>query len=51
MKVSKRRLIEVRNSFKEKYSLAKKMGDIYYMEFFKKQILEINEKLKKTQIN
>ena len=46
MKVSKRRLIEVRNSFKEKYELARKMKDKYYMKFFKKQILEINEQLK-----
>lgn len=46
MKQTKKALIEVRNSFKEKYALAKKMGDIYYMEFFAKQILEINERLK-----
>ena len=46
MKQTKKALIEVRNSFKEKYELARKMKDKYYMEFFAKQILEINEMLK-----
>ena len=45
MKHTKKALIEVRNSFKEKYALAKKMKDKYYMEFFAKQILEIIERL------
>lgn len=49
MKQTKKALIEVRNSFKEKYALAKKMNDIYYMEFFAKQILEINEQLKERK--
>lgn len=49
MKQNKRRLIEVRNSFKEKYELARKMKDKYYMEFFAKQILEINEMLKERK--
>ena len=44
MKQTKKALIEVRNSFKEKYALAKKFNDKYYMEFFVKQILEINER-------
>lgn len=46
MKQTKKSLIEVRNSFKEKYALAKKMKDKYYMEFFSRQIKEIDEKLK-----
>ena len=52
MKQTKKALIEVRNSFLKQYSLAKKMNDIYYMEFFSRQIKEIDKKLKeKTQIN
>lgn len=49
MKQTKKALIEVRNSFKEKYELAKKNGDKYYMEFFSRQILEINERLKEKK--
>lgn len=49
MKHTKKSLIEVRNSFLKQYDLAKKMGDIYYMEFFKRQILEINKQLKERK--
>ena len=49
MRHSKRALIEVRNSFLKQYELAKKFNDKFYMEFFKKQIIEINEQLKEEK--
>lgn len=49
MKQSKKALIEVKNSFLRQYKLAKKMNDKKYMDFFAKQILEINEQIKRKE--
>ena len=49
MKKNKRRLIEVRESFKKQYELARKFKDKYYMDFFAAQIMQINEQLKEEK--
>lgn len=42
----KRALIKIRKSFLERYKLAKQFGYKFYMEYFKKQVLDINKELR-----
>ena len=39
----KKQLIKIRNSFVERYKLAKQFGDKFYTEYFKKQVKDIDE--------
>ncbi len=42
----KRQLIKIRQSFLERYKLAKQFGDKFYTEYFAKQIKDIDKELK-----
>lgn len=42
----KRKLLKIRQSFLERYKLAKQFKDKVYTEYFAKQIREIDEELK-----
>ena len=42
----RRELLKIRQSFLERYKLAKQFGDKFYTEYFKKQIKDIDEELK-----
>jgi hypothetical protein len=44
----KKALIKIRKSFLERYKLAKQFGDKFYIEYFKKQVLDIDEELKEA---
>ena len=47
MKPHRRRaLLKIRQSFLEKYKLAKQFKDKFYTEYFAKQIRDIDEELK-----
>ena len=41
-----RELLKIRQSFLERYKLAKQFKDSFYTEYFAKQIREIDEELK-----
>lgn len=41
----RRKLLKIRQSFLERYKLAKQFKDKFYTEYFAKQIREIDEKL------
>lgn len=43
----RRQLIKIRQSFLERYKLAKQFKDKFYTEYFAKQIKEIDEEMKK----
>jgi hypothetical protein len=42
----RRELLKIRQSFLEKYKLAKQFKDKFYTEYFAKQIREIDKELK-----
>lgn len=42
----RRKLLKIRQSFLERYKLAKQFGDKFYTEYFKKQIKEIDREIK-----
>lgn len=42
----RRELLKIRQSFLERYKLAKQFKDKFYTEYFAKQIREIDEELK-----
>ena len=42
----RRELLKIRQSFLERYKLAKLFGDKYYIKYFAKQIIDIDEELK-----
>ena len=42
----RRELLKIKQSFLERYKLAKQFKDKFYTEFFAKQIREIDEELK-----
>ena len=42
----RRELLKIRQSFLEKYKLAKQFKDEFYTEYFAKQIRDIDEELK-----
>jgi hypothetical protein len=41
----RRELLKIRKSFLERYKLAKQFKDIFYTEYFAKQIKDIDEEL------
>ena len=41
----RRELLKIRQSFLEKYKLAKQFGDNFYTKYFAKQIRDIDEEL------
>ena len=43
----RRKLLKIRQSFLERYKLAKQFGDNFYTKYFAKQIKEIDEEMKK----
>lgn len=43
----RRKLLKIRQSFLERYKLAKQFKDKFYIEYFAKQIKEIDEEMKK----
>lgn len=45
----KKALIKIRKSFLERYKLAKQFGDKFYIEYFKKQVLDIDDELDKIK--
>lgn len=47
-KYRKKKLLKIRTSFLERYKLAKQFGDKFYIEYFKKQVLDIDEELKEA---
>lgn len=42
----RRELLKIRQSFLERYKLAKQFGDKFYTEYFAKQIKDIDKELK-----
>ena len=42
----RRKLLKIRQSFLERYKLAKQFKDKFYTEYFAKQIKDIDEELK-----
>lgn len=42
----RRELLKIRQSFLERYKLAKQFGDKYYTKYFAKQIRDINREIK-----
>ena len=42
----RRELLKIRQSFLERYKLAKQFEDKFYTEYFEKQIRDIDEELK-----
>jgi hypothetical protein len=42
----RRELLKIRQSFLERYKLAKQFGDKFYTEYFEKQIKEIDREIK-----
>ena len=42
----RRKLLKIRQSFLERYKLAKQFKDSFYTEYFAKQIRDIDEELK-----
>lgn len=42
----RRKLLKIRQSFLERYKLAKRFKDSFYTEYFAKQIRDIDEELK-----
>lgn len=44
-KVSKKELMEIRESFRRQWELAKQCNDIFYMEFFDRQIKELTKQI------
>lgn len=41
----RRKLLKIRQSFLERYKLAKQFGDSFYTRYFAKQIRDIDEEL------
>lgn len=44
----RRQLIKIRNSFVERYKIAKQFGDKFYTEYFKRQIKDIDKELEEN---
>ena len=45
----RRKLLKIRQSFLEKYKLAKQFKDKFYTEYFAKQIRDIDEELEEKE--
>ena len=45
----RRELLKIRQSFLERYKLAKQFGDSFYIEYFAKKIREIDEELEEEK--
>lgn len=45
----RRELLKIRQSFLERYKLAKQFKDKFYTEYFAKQIRDIDEELKEKE--